>query len=306
MPESLTGPARPETMLPLIVGGLFALCFACLVHTLLKALRSGAHTYSGAYARNMARQFEDMFMFFPPRRIVELGWGLSGTLFFLTFFALAGDFSSPRAIVAGLLLGVIVGMAGLKAPRLLLNVLKKRRRRRFNLQLVDTLMSMSNALKAGFSITQAFETVVKEGEAPIAQEFDLFLQQTRMGVSFSEALSNLEQRVGSEDMSLVAMSIETARRTGGNLTEIFEKIATTIRQRLRIENRIRTLTAQGRLQGLIVGSMPLIIGVALAIIDPGTMLPFLRSTFGIAIMLTVVFLVSAGGFFIRKIINIDV
>ena len=82
---------------------------------------------------------------------------------------------------------------------------------------------MSNALKAGFSITQAFESVVKDGENPIAQEFDVLLQQTRVGVSFSDALVNMEKRVGSDDLSLVVVAIETARKTGGNLTEVFEQ-----------------------------------------------------------------------------------
>jgi tight adherence protein B len=165
---------------------------------------------------------------------------------------------------------------------------------------------MSNALKAGFSITQAFESVAKEGEQPIAQEFDMFLQQTRLGVNFSDALTNMEERVGSADLSLVVNAIETARKTGGNLTEIFEKIASTIRERMRIENRIQTLTAQGRLQGLIVSMMPIVIGVALSIVDPAMMLPFLHSMTGLMIIATVIFLILCGGLVIRKIVNIDV
>ncbi len=285
---------------------LFGLTFAGLAFALLQAARARARTYAGAEAENVARQFEDIFLFIPPQRIVAIGWGVALTLFVLVFFSVAGHFSSLRTVVYGLILACAVALPGLRSPHWVLAMLKRRRLRRFNLQLVDTLIGMSNALKAGFSITQAFESVVKEGENPIAQEFGLFLQQTRMGVGFSEALNNLEQRVGSDDMSLVAMAIETARRTGGNLTEIFEKIAHTIRERMRIENRIRTLTAQGRLQGIIVGAMPIVIGVALTLVDPRTMLPFFRSAFGIAIMVAVVVLVASGGFFIRKIISIDV
>ncbi len=303
MPESLT---LSSLILRWAAAALFGLCFAGLAFALFKAARARADVYSGSEAENMARQFEDIFLFVPPRRIAEIGWAIAAVLFAVVFFSLAGNFTSLNSVIAGLFFGMIAALPGLKSPHWLLAVLKSRRLRRFNLQLVDTLIGMSNALKAGFSITQAFESVVKEGENPIAQEFGLFLHQTRMGVSFSDALNNLEQRVGSEDMTLVAMSIETARRTGGNLTEIFEKIAHTIRERLRIENRIRTLTAQGRLQGLIVGAMPVIIGIAMTLVDPGTMLPFLRSTFGIAIMVAVVFLIAAGGFFIRKIISINV
>jgi tight adherence protein B len=165
---------------------------------------------------------------------------------------------------------------------------------------------MSNALKAGFSITQAVESVVKEGQNPIAQEFSLFLQETRVGVGFSEALNNLDRRVGSDDLTLVVMAIDTARKTGGNLTEIFEKIASTIRERLRIEGRIRTLTAQGRLQGWIVGAMPVIIGIAMMIVDPTLMLPFLHSRVGLVVIGAVAVLILAGGLVIRKIIRIDI
>jgi tight adherence protein B len=176
----------------------------------------------------------------------------------------------------------------------------------FNSQLVDTLVNMSNALKAGFSITQAIEAVVNEGEQPIAQEFGLFLQQTRVGVTFSEALENLDRRVGSQDLTLVVQAIEAARRTGGNLTEVFEKIAATIRERMRIEGRIRTLTAQGRLQGLVVSIMPVIIGVAMMLVDPGLAGPFFRSSAGLFVGLAAACLIGLGALVIRKIVNIDI
>jgi tight adherence protein B len=153
---------------------------------------------------------------------------------------------------------------------------------------------------------QTFETVVRDGENPIAQEFSVFLQETRVGVSFDDALRNMERRIGSDDLSLVVMAIETARKTGGNLTEVFERIAHTIRERMRIEVRIRTLTAQGRLQGFVVGAMPLVIGVALMIVDPNMMMPFLYSTAGLVVIGAVVILVAMGGIVIRKIVNIDV
>ena len=165
---------------------------------------------------------------------------------------------------------------------------------------------MSNALKAGFSITQAFESVVKDGENPIAQEFDVFLQQTRIGVTFSDALDNMDQRVGSNDLTLVVQAIEAARKTGGNLTEVFEKISATIRERMRIEGRIRTLTAQGRLQGIIVSIMPIVIGVALMIVDPQMAAPFFQSAAGFFVMAAVAVLIALGGLVIRKIVNIDV
>ncbi len=288
-----------------IIAGLFGLSFAGLGMVVMRAIYSGAEAYSGEHAATTARQFEDVFVFIPPRRIAEAGWACAAAAFILAFLFM-GEITSPHGIMAGLLSGGLAGGLALQAPRQLLNILKKRRLHRFNAQLVDTLVSMSNALKAGFSITQAFESVVREGNDPIAQEFDVFLQQTRVGVSFEEALENLNRRVGSEDLSLVVRSIDTARKTGGNLTEILESISSTIRERLRIENRVRTLTAQGRLQGIVVGSMPLIIGIMLVVVDPQMMLPFLRSPAGMISIGIVALLLLAGGIVIRKIVKIDI
>jgi len=289
----------------LLICTLVALSMTGLGYVILRAFRTGAETYSGAYAADTARQFEELFLFIPPRRIAEAGWAAAAAAFLIVFM-LAGSFTSGRGFLAGFVLAALAGALALRIPRVVLSILRARRLKRFNLQLVDTLVGMSNALKAGFSITQAFEAVVRDGENPIAQEFGVFLQQLRVGVSFSEALANMERRVGSEDLTLMVVSIETARKTGGNLTEIFEKIAGTIRQRMRIEGRIRTLTAQGRLQGIVVGAMPVVIAVALTIVDPQLMLPFLRSPIGIAVVVVVAALIFAGALVIRKIVNIDV
>jgi tight adherence protein B len=266
---------------------------------------SGAEAYSGAYSEDTAREFEDIFLFIPPRKLVELSWALSAVVFISLFLAMGGLRSVNGAIAAAIIAG-LGAAASLRAPRLLLAVLRARRLRKFNLQLVDTLVSMSNALKAGFSITQTFESVARDGENPIAQEFDVFLQQTRVGVSFTDALHNMDERVGSDDLKLVVLAIETARQTGGNLTEIFEQISATIRERMRIENRIRTLTSQGKLQGIVVGAMPIVIGIVLTILDPGLMIPFLHSLTGIIIITSIIILVTMGGLVIRKIIRIDV
>jgi tight adherence protein B len=290
---------------PYLIASLFMASMGGLAYVILHALSDGADAYSGEYSEETARQFEDIFLFIPPRRFAEIGWAAAALTFVLVFF-LTGDFTSIAGFTVGMVFGMITGGIMLRMPHVVLMLLKKRRTEKFNIQLVDTLVSMSNALKAGFSITQAFESVARDGENPIAQEFGLLLQQTRLGISFSEALQNLAERVTSDDLTLVVLSIETARQTGGNLTEVFEQISSTIRQRMRIENRIKTLTSQGRLQGIVVGSMPIIILIALLIIDPEMMMPFVHSLFGIVTMGIVVALITMGGLIIRKIIDIDV
>lgn len=281
------------------------LCFALLAYVLFRAFSSGAESYTGQYSDATARQFEDIFLFIPARRIAEAGWAC-GIAAFLLFTLLLFNPKQPGLTAIGIAVGIVAGAGAFQIPKQILVLLKERRRRRFNEQLVEALGQISNALKAGFSITQAFETVVANGENPIAQEFEVFLQQMRVGIGFSDALSNLDHRVGSEDLELVCSALDIARRTGGNLTEIFDKISVTIRERMRIERRVMTLTAQGRLQGVIVGAMPIVVGVAMAVFRPEIMMPYLKSPNGMAAIAAVIVLLTLGALMIRKIIRIDV
>ena len=178
--------------------------------------------------------------------------------------------------------------------------------RKFNEQLTEALGTMSNALRAGFSMAQAFESVAESDIHPISDEFALLLQQMRVGMSFDDALASMEKRIASDDLALVITSIDIARRTGGNLTEIFDRIAETIRGRMRIERKVRTLTAQGRLQGLVVSLMPLALCIIMTMMKPGLMIPFLTSIAGIACLTAASVMVLAGWLIIRKIVTIKV
>ena len=284
---------------------LFAISFGLLVWVILSAFSEGAISYAGEYSDTTSRAFEDIFLFIPARRIAEAGWALA-VMAFLLFAGLLFNPNKPAVLVLGLALGIVAAFGAFQLPRQLLAVMRTRRRRKFNEQLVEALGQMSNALRAGFSITQAFESVVQNAEKPIAQEFRVFLQQQRVGISFSDALEALDRRVGSEDLNLVCSAMEIARRTGGNLTEVFDNIARTIRERLRIRARVRTLTAQGRMQGMIVGSMPFLVGIGMAVLRPEIMMPFLRTPQGLAAVAAVLVLVAIGALVIRKIIKIDV
>ena len=184
--------------------------------------------------------------------------------------------------------------------------LDARRRLKFNLQLPEALATMSNALRAGFSLSQAFDAVVELGEQPVSDEFRILQQQIRIGMGFEDALESLSQRVGSDDLTLVTTAILVSRKTGGNVTEIFDKISDTIRGRMKIERKVRTLTAQGRMQGLIVSLMPLVLGVVMTMMKPKLMVPFFCSMTGVLAVLAVVVLITVGWLIIRKIVKIDV
>ncbi len=288
-----------------LVPSLFAVCTAMLVYVLLVALRDAEEEHVAGYTADTARQFEDLFLFIPPEQIRRLTH-ISALVVFLLLFMVAGSMISLAGVLRGAVAGVLGAVVIYLLPRIILKIMKRRRLERFNGQLPGALNGMSNALKAGFSIQQAIDIVVKEGESPIAEEFGMFLQQLRVGVQFEEAMAQMDKRVGSEDLTLVIQSIEIARQTGGNLTEVFDRIDETIRERQRIEGKIKALTAQGRIQGRVVGAMPVVLGVVLYLLDPEMMLTFLRSSAGILVLVIVLLLEICGAFFIRRIVDIDV
>ncbi len=181
-----------------------------------------------------------------------------------------------------------------------------KRRAAFNQQLPEALATMTNALRAGLSVSQAFDSVIEQGENPMSEEFAILQQQLKIGMSFEEALESLSQRVGSDDLTLVTTAILISRKTGGNVTEIFDKISETIRGRMKIGRKVKSLTAQGRLQGIVVSVMPIFLGVAMTILKPKLMIPFLTSPAGSLSVALMLVLIVLGWLMIRKIIRIDV
>ena len=224
-----------------------------------------------------------------------MSW-LITALFALSLAGVAWYFTSELKIKAGWQNG--------QSP--LAKWLDQRRRDKFNAQLPEALATMSNALRAGFSISQAFDSVVEQGEKPMCEEFAILQQQLKIGMTFEEALESMSQRVGSDDLTLVTTAILISRKTGGNVTEIFDKISETIRGRQKIERKVKTLTAQGRMQGIIVSAMPVFLGLVMTLIKPGLMIPYLTSPLGATSVLVMCALIFVGWMMIRKIIKIDV
>ena len=288
-----------------IIPVFYTLCFGLLGYALMLGMQEAADTYQNVYAEEASRELESLFLFIPAKRIADLA-RITAVIIFITFFLLAGDFSTPAGLFRGVFIGAVCASFVLVMPSRIIQAMRKRRLLRFNLQLTEALTSMSNALRAGFSIQQSFESIVEEGADPIAQEFGVFLQQCRVGVHFEDALVNLEERVGSEDLTLMVRAIEIARQTGGNLTEVFDQISETIRERTRIEGKIKSLTAMGRLQGIVVGLIPVFLLVVMTLLDPAMMMQFYTSVAGIAILIGVGVMVTVGFLVIRKIMAIDV
>ncbi len=201
---------------------------------------------------------------------------------------------------------LVMGVVLFALPKILFRALHRRRLRHFEHQLPDGLNMMAGAMRAGASLPLAIEAMVRETQPPINQEFALVLREQRMGVSLDEAFENLAGRVPSADLGLVVAAARIARDVGGNLSEIFNRLADTLRQKAAMEGKIRALTSQGKLQGWIVGLLPFgMIGV-LYQLEPLAMLPLFTTALGWAVLAVIALMQLFGALVIRKIVSIDV
>jgi tight adherence protein B len=195
---------------------------------------------------------------------------------------------------------------GFFLPMLMVKHYRKRRIKKFNVQLVDALQAMANAFKAGLTFPQAIEHVAREAMPPLSQEFGLFVKEVKLGVPLEEALINMAKRVGSDDLELVVVSTNIARMLGGNMAEMFETISTVIRERFRLEGKIDALTSQGKLQGWIVASMPAVLGMVLNAMRPDLMEPMMDHIFGYILVSIIAVMEILGILIIRRIVNIGI
>lgn len=204
------------------------------------------------------------------------------------------------------ILAIPFGVLGFFVPKFYIQMLQARRLRKFDDQLVDALSMMANALKSGSSFLQAIDLVAKELPAPISEEFGQVVAEVSVGAGLDEALTNLSKRIKSYDLYLIVTAMLIQRQTGGNLSEVLENIAYTIRERMRLLRQVQVLTAQQRLSAIVVGLLPVFLLVALMILSPGYHRPFLEAAIG-KIMLGVAFFLQVVGFIImNRLARIDV
>jgi tight adherence protein B len=224
----------------------------------------------------------------------------------LVFSIFFPGLSNPIALLIGALIGFLL-------PRFWLNRRKGGRLNAFNKQLPDTITLIANALRAGSSFLQAIELVVRESRPPISTEFSRVIREVNLGLPFEQALENMVRRVRSDDLELMATAISIQHQVGGNLAEILDSIAYTIRERIRIKGEIRTLTAQQRLSGYVVGFLPIALAGFLFVAAPGFMDPMFANPPAIAGLPAGVIILFFGGFMmfigfmlIRRIVDIEV
>jgi tight adherence protein B len=215
--------------------------------------------------------------------------------------ALVGYAFTKQALFA--LLGFAIGTF---IPRTYVKIRQARRIKHIDNQLVDALILVSNSLKSGYSFLQGLELVAEEAPHPICEEFSRVLKETNLGMNLEDALEGMTERVPSEDLDLVITAVKIQRQIGGNLSEILDRIVHTIRERIRIKGEISTLTAQGKLQGIILTLLPPGIAIGIYGMAPDFMSPLFTTTIGKGLLGVAFFLQLIGGFMIKKIVEIKV
>ena len=212
---------------------------------------------------------------------------------------LALRFASPVFLLIGFPLAWVLSGAFLRFRQ-------ARRTRAFNNQLGETITLLSNALKAGYSFSQALASVGRNATPPISEEFNRATREIALGISVDDALNHMVQRNKSEDFDLLVTAVQIQRVVGGNLAEILDTIAFTIRERVRIQGEIRTLTAQARISGIIITLLPFGLAVILSLISPSYFGPMLSETMGKVMLGIGVVMIGIGAAAIQKIVKIEV
>lgn len=202
--------------------------------------------------------------------------------------------------------GVLLGGLGLVAPYMYMKNKSAKRQATLTSQLPDALDMLSAALRSGYALTRGFQVVASQMHAPISEEFDRLLREVRVGISITEALDGMLTRSNSYDLELVIAAIQTQLTMGGNLAEVLDNIAGMIRERVKLQGEINAATSEGRMSASILVAMPIVMGVAISVINPTYMEPLFTEKLGLMMLGAAGLLMLAGMAIIHKLLDIDI
>lgn len=260
------------------------------------------------WGANMARELSRADLALKPSEYlaVRIGMVVGIPLAMIVLSPFVPALGNPLFWVGGVVAGFVL-------PRLWVRRRQARRLKAFNSGLADTITLLANALRAGSSFLQSVEMVVRESRPPISTEFERVVREVNLGLTLEHALANMTRRVRSEDLELMATAISIHHQVGGNLAEILDSIAFTIRERVRIKGEIRTLTAQQRLSGYVVGFLPIGLVAVIGLIAPQFLEPLFMKPpeiiglpMGMAVLAFGGFMMLIGFIAIRRIVDIEV
>lgn len=278
-----------------ILAIIFAVAILVVFYLLVEAVNNIQRWFTSSIEGHANVTLSEMFLFISAEALTKI---MVLTVFIagiLTYF-----------IIGSIIFAIIVAIGSSLLPKFIYKIMKNRRQNTLLNQLPDSLLSIANSMKAGANFNSALEMLVKEEAPPISQEFGLVIRELRLGVEYADALKNLEKRVPVDEMSLFVSGLLIARETGGNLSEMLYTLSDTIRKKIEMEGKIKALTAQGKMQGIVMTSLPVLIGLALNEIEPEAMSYLTTEWYGWVVIAVSFVLICIGYFFIRKIVSINV
>ncbi len=283
-----------NTSFYLAIASIF-LMMTCLWFLFLKKATAAMENYKETFTATASSNMSDMFMSFDANQMFMINLGAIVILPIITWLV-TGDIPATLGMLAVIIL----------LPSIFYRSMRKQRLKRFEAQLPDGLVMISGAMRAGASLNIALESLVKEQPAPLSQEFELFLKEQRLGVEFEESLKKMEQRIPIPDFSMLVTALLINREVGGNLAETMETLGVTLRRKAMMEGKIESLTAQGKLQGIVMTCLPILLGVLLNFIEPEAMSKLWTTSIGYMVLVVIVIMEILGYFMISKITSIDV
>lgn len=235
------------------------------------------------------------------------GWPMRASEFaVIRFGAGVGGGLAAYGIFGNWFLAVVLLVVGWFAPRVILDAKVQRRLAAFEEQMPDTLQLLAGALKAGYGLVQAINTAAQETAEPTASEFGRVITESRLGVPIEDALNDMADRVGSEDFKWVVVAINIQRQIGGNLAQLLETVASTLREREQVRRQINVLAAEGKLSAIILVALPILMALYMIVVNPDYMRPLWTETVGRIMIVGGILLMGIGGLWMRRIIDIDV
>jgi tight adherence protein B len=200
-------------------------------------------------------------------------------------------------------LGLLIGLVG---PWAFLIIHQGRREARFLSQLPDTLNLLAGSLQAGYSLAQALDTIVREGEPPMSAEFNRALIENRLGLPVEDALEGIADRMSNRDFSWVVMAIRVQRDVGGNLAELLTTVSDTLRERERLRRQVRVLSSEGRISGWVLGLLPVVFTAYLVLVRPQYVSVLWTTRLGWLMIITAAVLLSVGVFWMSRAVKVEV
>jgi tight adherence protein B len=213
---------------------------------------------------------------------------------------------AARMALGGFIAGVVLAVVGYVAPGLYVHLRRHRRRRAIEGQLAEGLTHIANAMRAGFALLQAIDSAARRLRPPFTEELARLVTDVNMGRTLEDALVELGERVGSYDLDMVITAILIQRRTGGNLAEVLDNVAETMRERDRVRGEIRVLTAQQRFAGWVLSLWPVVLTGIFFLLNPDLMSNLWTTTAGLVLLVIAGVLQLLGFLTIRRIVAIDI